>query len=619
MPGPSILIVGGASLDVLHFGNPRQTVRSAGGAGLYTALAAHRAGARVTMFAPRPDPMPSELAPAADRLNWVGPVVPPDQLPSFEIAHFGDGRAELVSARWGAEALLTVEALPADIVGAKHSEAVFRISGVDAECFAPTRAVAYVGPLADPARMLAFVRHFNSRGLHTAAGTYGRIAYAATEIVRQIATEADIFFCNENEAGALFGGVDTARAEPGKLLFITRGERGTLVFQGEHRTDVSSPFAAELDPTGAGDTFCGTALARLGQGVHPVEAARQACAAAAEMVTAVGPSALLRPPPPPAFPADPRVHVDESQVERVAALIAALPDIAQFSFDGPSFPPAGHPAALDFFFASTLQQFGFWEDDGERYRRPLIATIGGQSLKGSDYLWGVYRRWLDEDPAGLTPSGQARLTREALSARSRSDDGENPMPAFEMHWQQALAYGQDMLALNWTPADILARANAGHRPLQTFLTQLDHVGGYKEDPLRKKSALLAIILQQRPERFLRVEPTEPVPPIIDYHLQRSCLRIGLVEVADPALRQALIDRRLLSPADEWAVRRASHAAIERVQRLSGKPMGAVDWFFFNARRRCPEMTDPNCPRCAVDPVCAHRKELFQPVIRTTDY
>jgi len=148
---------------------------------------------------------------------------------------------------------------------------------------------------------------------------------------------------------------------------------------------------------------------------------------------------------------------------------------------------------------------------------------------------------------------------------------------------------------------------------------LDHVGGYKQDPLRKKAVLLGLILQQRPERFLRTEPQEPAPPVIDYHLQRSCLRIGLIDVIDERLRSSLIKRELLTPEDEGAVRRAAYAAIAQVQRLSGRSMGAVDWFFFGARRRCPEMTEPECSQCAVDPVCAHRKELFQPVIRTTFY
>jgi sugar/nucleoside kinase (ribokinase family) len=593
---PSLVIIGGASLDILHFQG--RTEPSIGGAGLYTALAARRAGARVTMFAPRPEPMHPLLAPVAERVNWIGPLCAADDLPSFEIAHYGNGRAELVNARWGAEARLTVENLPE--------------AGLPGD-------LVYCGPLADPARQLAFIRHFKSLGRRTAVGTYGRAVKAYPEIVRRTLEEADIFFCNENEANGLFGNWESAAAPPHKLLFITHGERGAAVVQGDYHTHISGVRAAELDPTGAGDTFCGTALALLAQGAHPVEAARQAVAAAAEMVTAVGPTMLLRPSPPAPVPLDARVRLNESQIERVAALIAALPEVEPFSFVDERLPPPGHPGALDYFFAATLQQFGFWSDDGRRYREPLVAALGGQTLKGSDYLWAAYRRWWDSAPEALTPAGQARLTPDEFARRLESDAGGVPLAGVDLHFRMAQSYGRDMSALGWTAGEIVARANASSRPLQSFLTQLDHVGGYKEDPLRKKSALLAIILQQRPERFLRADVAERTPPIIDYHLQRSCLRIGLIDVADEALRRALVARELLSAEDEWAVRRAAHAAIERTQRLSGKSMGAVDWFFFGARRRCPEMTEPECARCAVDPVCAHRKELFQPVMRTTFY
>ena len=39
------------------------------------------------MLAPYPDPMPPELAPALDRIRWVGPKVGIDGLPRFEIAY----------------------------------------------------------------------------------------------------------------------------------------------------------------------------------------------------------------------------------------------------------------------------------------------------------------------------------------------------------------------------------------------------------------------------------------------------------------------------------------------------------------------------------------------------
>jgi hypothetical protein len=194
------------------------------------------------------------------------------------------------------------------------------------------------------------------------------------------------------------------------------------------------------------------------------------------------------------------------------------------------------------------------------------------------------------------------------------------MPALDLHLEQAHYYGRDMLALQLTPQAVLDKALASTQPLQTFLLTLDQIGGYKEDPLRKKSGLLAMSLNQRPETFLPLRNDEQVPPVIDYHFMRSCLRVGLIDVIDAELKNKLRNRQIISPAEEWAVRYAAYRAMEQVVALSGKSTGAVvSFFFFYARKRCPEMSEPECERCQVDPVCAHRKELFQPVLRTSFY
>jgi hypothetical protein len=63
-----------------------------------------------------------------------------------------------------------------------------------------------------------------------------------------------------------------------------------------------------------------------------------------------------------------------------------------------------------------------------------------------------------------------------------------------------------------------------------------------------------------------------------------------------------------------------YRAFEQLGPLAGKSTCAVDQFFFhNARKRCPEMTAPQCPQCPLDRLCAKRKDLFQPVLRTTNY
>ena len=76
-----LLVIGGASLDVLHFAG--RTEQAAGGAGMYTAVAASCAGARVSMLAPRPAEMPAALQPAAQRITWLGPLVTAAELPHF--------------------------------------------------------------------------------------------------------------------------------------------------------------------------------------------------------------------------------------------------------------------------------------------------------------------------------------------------------------------------------------------------------------------------------------------------------------------------------------------------------------------------------------------------------
>lgn len=594
----TLLIIGGTSTDILHLDS--QTVPSAGGAGMYTAMAAHRCGSNVSLFAPKPNPIPDVLQPIAERLTeWHGPIVVPEEgLPHFEISQRG-GKTEYLKATFGAESTLTPEMLPADL--SKY------------DCI-------HVVPLGNAQKQLSFVEACQNRGAKKiSAGTYLISVNESPEHVRSIMKNTDIFFINQSEAIGLFGSLEAAHTDPGKLLFVTLGADGACVIQGNHKTFIPSVPTTELDPTGAGDTFCGATLAYLAQGKHPVMAAQHAVPLAAQMIAHVGPTALLFNQPAPAIPASPKAQTNPTQIQKISKMVAALDEAAPFNFISPELPPAHHPKVLDYFFAVTLQQFSFWNEQNNRYHTPLIAPLGGVSQKGAFYLFDAYRRRLESDADFCSPERQANLSRAELLEIFKADDGSDPMPALDLHLEMANAYGRDMLALRLTPESALQKARASATPLATLISILDKVGGYKEDPLRKKSGLLALILNQRPEAFLTFAAGEQVEPVIDYHLMRSCLRVGLVDILDEDLKTQITNRELISPADEWAIRLTAYRAIEQVVELSGKSTGAVDWFFFGARKRCPEMTEPECSLCQIDSVCAHRRELFQPVLRTSFY
>ena len=593
-----LLVIGGPSIDTLHFNG--RTEKSVGGAGLYTALAAHRSGCKVSMYSPRPYPMPDSLKPLESRLDaWRGPQVPIEEMPHFTIIHEGD-KASYLEFFVGEEERLDPSGLPQDL------------SVYDGVHIIALGNVKQQRRFADVCRM---------RGAKMiSSGSFLNLIEDNPDMVRDLVEKSDVFFLNEPEAVALYSSLDQATTKPGKLLLITLGRGGAMIVQGTFRTKLPAFPAKVLDPTGAGDTFCGGTLANWLQGQHPILAARKGMALASEVVEHLGPTALLSDLPSPDIPLDDRVAINQSQVEGVAAVIQNIPEAAPFNFVSNYYPPIHHAAALDFFFVQTLQQFSFWEAKQGRYDQPLIATIDGHHCKGSTYLSYAYMRPLDKDPAFYTPQRQANLTKADMLDLFRADDGSDPMPALELHLHKAQDYGKDMLSLGLTPQGIIESANQSTKPLKTFLSIMDHIGGYKEDPFRKKTNLLAMILKERPEHFLAISEGEPIQPVIDYHVMRFCLRTGMVAITDKVLYRKVARRSLVSVEEEWAIRYACYLTLQRLIKASGLSMGAVDHIAFNYNRKhCPEMTEPMCAQCAVDPACAHRKALFQPVIRTSFY
>lgn len=599
----TILVIGGASVDRLRAeGSVRE---NPGGAAIYTALASIHAGGDAMMFGFRPDPMPALFEPVTALFPWHGPACDVSELPHFDIIYDEDGDARLRSASWGREGELDPAMLPDDVLA--------------------SAGLVHIAAIHGPELQMRFVEAVRARSdALISAGTYGYAAKGAPDAVRELMEATDLFFMNAFEAQLVFGH-EPPPVRPGQILVVTRGPEGSDVWIGDHRAHVPVTPARPVDLTGAGDSVCGGTLAGLAAGMHPIEAVRLGAAVASVTIESPGLSGLLNARRENirdrrlAGWRDGRVLIDPVQVERLAETLAGSPVVRPFDFVGPHLPPVGHPGTLDFLFASILHQFGFWTPREGRYAEPVYATLGGQRLKGSDYCFEAYRRALEADPNALTPAGQARLRWRDTEALFADDTGATPMPVLATHHHLARGYGRDMWELAWTPERLVAEARASGRPVRFLLDRLRHVSGYREDPLRKKLMLLLLALSQRPERFIEPEADAPFAPVVDYHIMRSCLRTGLVRVADDGLRERLVDRRLLSERDERGVRVACFEAIEALMDASGRDIGSLDFFFFQARRRCPELHAPMCEACPAEAACAKRKDLFQPVMRTTAY
>lgn len=78
-------------------------------------------------------------------------------------------------------------------------------------------------------------------------------------------------------------------ADQGKIVVLKNGKAGSRIFTKNSVVDVPSFEVDEVDPTGAGDTFCGAFLTALCEGQSLEECARFANAAGAMSVRKLGP------------------------------------------------------------------------------------------------------------------------------------------------------------------------------------------------------------------------------------------------------------------------------------------------------------------------------------------
>jgi sugar/nucleoside kinase (ribokinase family) len=269
-----LLVVGGVTLDLLHLPTG-ETAHTPGGAGTYVSLAANLAGADVSLFAQRPEPLPPSFQPIAASLNWFGARITAKDVPQLEIAHYGGGRAALLHAQWGAQRKLSPAQLPSDL---------------------SNYAFVHIPPIGTAQKQLEFLRACRARGiLRVSVGTYSHVVRDEIDVVRQLFREADMFFLNENEANGLFGEGNDPEPDARTLTFITLGERGVRVCVPDQRpTRILAPRTIERDPTGAGDTFAGATLAHLLRDSDPIAAAQAGVQAASAMIEHVGTAYFFR-------------------------------------------------------------------------------------------------------------------------------------------------------------------------------------------------------------------------------------------------------------------------------------------------------------------------------------
>jgi sugar/nucleoside kinase (ribokinase family) len=109
-----------------------------------------------------------------------------------------------------------------------------------------------------------------------------------------IGSGVDFIFSNESEAFKMADTSDMTAAiayfkQFARGFAITRGAKGSLIFDGENLLDIAPVKVNALDTVGAGDMYAGAFLYGITRGMSFTEAGNLASAASAKVVTCFGP------------------------------------------------------------------------------------------------------------------------------------------------------------------------------------------------------------------------------------------------------------------------------------------------------------------------------------------
>jgi sugar/nucleoside kinase (ribokinase family) len=115
------------------------------------------------------------------------------------------------------------------------------------------------------------------------------------EALTAVLPYTDVFLPSADEVTLLVGAATESSAIDQLLsmgiqeIVVKRGRQGCTYFGKHRRLDVPAFTVREVDPTGAGDCFCGTYVTCRERGMPVEQALRYACASGALAVTRMGP------------------------------------------------------------------------------------------------------------------------------------------------------------------------------------------------------------------------------------------------------------------------------------------------------------------------------------------
>lgn len=311
---------------------------------------------------------------------------------------------------------------------------------------------------------------------------------------------------------------------------------------------------------------------------------------------------------------------NNEQVAAIAALLRrrfgdSMPRPA--AWDNPVFwnADASWADRCQFLAVGNAMNFRFWDLAGGQMV-PSAGSIGGESFRGSMYLWRRLRVGTDREEFELNAGWLSRLTEESLARALEDDDGVCPLtPGLADRAENLRDLGTRLLD-NWG-GEFVNVVDAAGGSLSRF-AELSASFRAFDDPVRKLTMVNAIMLTGSGLAHFDQEPL----PGIDYHLIKQAVRQGLVKPIGET-REKLRSRQFLNPTESLALRQAILTALLRVAEASRASTAVIDNIYWGNGRICDDRK-PACkvaggPMCPFEEACPQLVEFGSPLELTRYY
>ncbi|WP_456422273.1 carbohydrate kinase family protein [Thermococcus sp.] len=249
-----IVVLGHVSIDTIVFPDGKR-IDMPGGAAAAVATSASLAGAKVGLITKVGEDFPREwLEKLAQYVDIRGVQILPGKTIHIWVVYRPDGSVES-PVETGIAKNMGETPIPEDYMRAK---------------------IFHIAPIPPGEQLKALERLEGKRTSLDFNPTYYEDYRRNPGLVRELVSRSYIVFPNEREARLITGLNDVRKSAEelyswgAKLVVITRGEKGVLVYDGELHEFPALPVKGQIDPTGAGDAFAGGFLAGLVKG-RPLE------------------------------------------------------------------------------------------------------------------------------------------------------------------------------------------------------------------------------------------------------------------------------------------------------------------------------------------------------------